>query len=107
MARSDRDRNLVAALSYVLGFVTGVVILLVEKQDKYIRFHAWQSIGLFGALFVVNLIVNLFFGVVSSTVSSIISLVSLVLWGFSIYKAYKGEMYKWPVVGNWAEKMVK
>lgn len=107
MARSDRDRNLVAALSYVLGVITGVVILLVEKQDKYIRFHAWQSIGLFGAIFVLNLIVNLFFGVVSSTISSVLSVAALVLWGFSIYKAYKGQMFKWPVVGNWAEKMTK
>ena len=53
------DRNIVAALSYVLGFITGIVILLVEKDDKFIRFHAMQSITVTGSLFLLNIALGL------------------------------------------------
>ena len=54
----DGNRNLVAALSYFLGFITGIVILLVEKDDKFIRFHAMQSTLVFGAIFVADIILG-------------------------------------------------
>ncbi|MDP3142898.1 MAG: hypothetical protein Q8N14_02985, partial [Candidatus Omnitrophota bacterium] len=43
-------------LSYLLGFITGVIFLLIEKENKFVRFHALQSIIVFGFLFVLGLI---------------------------------------------------
>ena len=44
------DANLAAALSYLLGFVTGVIFLLLEKENRFVRFHAMQSMLAFGAI---------------------------------------------------------
>jgi uncharacterized membrane protein len=111
MASVDTNRNLVAALSYFLGFITGLIVYLVEKDDKFVRFHAMQSILIFGSLFVVNIIFELFIrnfiGVFASVLSLAISLSALVVWVVSMIKAFRGEVYKWPVVGDIAERKVK
>ena len=52
------DRNLAAALSYLLGFITGIVFLVVEKNDKFVRFHAMQSTLVFLAVMVLNVVVG-------------------------------------------------
>ena len=107
------SRNLVAALSYLLGFITGIVILLVEKDDKYIRFHAMQSTLLFVGLLIINVIVDFilkpidFLGFLSTLINTGITIVGIIVWVISIYKAYNGEVYKWPYVGKLAEKNVR
>lgn len=107
MRGADKSRNLVAAIAYFLGFVTGLVILLVEKEDRFIRFHAWQSTLVFGFLFLLNLVLNLFSGFFSGAVGSLIFIVALIIWLVSIVKAWRGEMFKWPIAGNFAEKQVR
>ena len=113
MATIDPNRNLVAVLSYLLGFVTGIVILLVEKEDRFIRFHAMQSTVLFGGLFVVNILVDIIFGelpllsLLATLINTLILIVGVVVWLVSIVKAYQGEMFKWPIAGDFAEKRVK
>lgn len=113
MADSNSNRNLVAAISYLLGFITGIVILLVEKNDKFIRFHAMQSTLTFGALFIINFVIGLIFGsiaiigVLATLVSTLISLASIVVWIVSMVKAFQGQMFKWPIVGDIAERQVK
>ncbi len=113
MSRGDPNRNLVAALSYLLGFVTGIVILLVEKDDRYIRFHAMQSTLIFATLFVLNIVLDIvlkpvdFLGFLSTAINSLITLVAVALWVISMYKAYQGQIFKWPIVGQIAEAKVK
>lgn len=110
--RGDKNRNLVAAISYLFLFITGIIILLVEKDDKYIRFHAMQSVLVFGAFFLVNIVINWvlepldLFGVLTTFISSLVSIAAFVVWIVSIYKAYNGEVFKWPVVGKMVEKRV-
>lgn len=106
MSKTDSDRNLVAALSYLAGFITGLVILAVEKDDKFIRFHAMQSTIIFGTLFILNIVVNVLFGFIAGFVSSLVSVVALVVWVVSMVRAYRGELFKWPIFGNWAERQV-
>ena len=112
MSKAETNRNLVAALSYFLGFITGVVILLVEKDDKFVRFHAMQSVLIFGGLFVINLVVGIVFGsfsvlgVAVTTVNTLISVIGVIVWIVSMIKAFRGEIFKWPVVGDIAEKQV-
>lgn len=113
MPKGDPNRNLVAALSYLLGFITGVIILLVEKDDKFIRFHAMQATLIFGGLFVLNIILDVvvkpidFLGFVSTIVGTGITLVAVVVWVVSMIKAYQGQVFKWPIVGKIAEEKVR
>ena len=112
MAVSDQNRNLVAALSYLLGFITGIVILLVEKEDRFIRFHAMQSIVVFGALFVADIVIGIIvgqiaiLGVLATVVNTLFTIAAIIIWVVSLIKAYQGEMYKWPIAGDFAEKNV-
>ena len=109
----DGNRNLVAALSYFLGFITGIVILLVEKDDKFIRFHAMQSTLVFGAIFVADIILGAVIGAVpilnliNSLFNTLVFIVAIIVWIVSMLKAFQGQMFKWPVVGNFAERQIK
>ena len=112
MRNQDNGRNLVAAISYILGFVTGIVILMVEKDDKFIRFHAMQSTIATGSLFVLNVILGIVFGKfgIFSFLSVISGLIIYLLIFYvciiSFINAYKGKVYKLPIFGNMAEKRV-
>ncbi len=93
-------KNTAAALSYVLGWLTGIVFLLIEK-DPFVRFHAMQSIVVFGALTIIALL-----PVVGWVLSPLVMIVGFVLWLVLIYKAYQGEEFSLPVVGDWAKKLL-
>lgn len=95
--------NLAALLSYFLGFITGLVFYFVEKENKFVRFHAMQSIVVFGGIFVINFII-LFIPVLGVVVSALLSLLSVVLWVLLMIKAYQGEYFKLPIAGDIAEK---
>lgn len=95
--------NVAALLSYVLGVLTGVIFLIIEKENKFVRFHAMQSIITFGGLFVIQ-IVFAFIPVVGAIIIPIISIASLILWVVLMIKSYQGEKFKLPIVGDMAEK---
>jgi uncharacterized membrane protein len=95
--------NVAALLSYLLGFISGIVFYVLEKDNKFVRFHAMQSIVVFGFLFVLGMFLR-FFPVIGWVMSSIVYLVELVLWIILMIKAYQGEMFKLPVAGDIAEK---
>lgn len=95
MAEKVEDQNLKAALTYLLGFVTGIFFLLTEKENSFVRFHALQSTVVFGALFILNFVPVLGFFTVP---------LGLILWIFLMYKAYSGERYKLPYIGDFIER---
>jgi uncharacterized membrane protein len=105
MAESKSNENLMGAASYLLGFITGVIFLLVEKQSKFVRFHAMQSTVLFGGLFVVNIALG-FIPVLGWLVGLLLSFVAFILWIVCMWKAFQGEMYKVPFVGDIAEQQL-
>lgn len=94
-------RNTAAALTYVLGWLTGIIFLLIEK-DKFIRFHAMQSIITFGLLTVLS-----FVPVIGWILSPVIMILGFILWLILIFKAYQGEEFKLPWVGDFAQKQVR
>lgn len=94
--------NTAAALTYVLGWLTGLVFLLVEKENKFVRFHAMQSIITFGLLTVIAI-----FPVIGWVLSPLVMIVGFVLWLILIYKAYQGEEFKLPVIGDFAQKQIE
>jgi len=100
------EENIAGLLCYALGWVTGIVFLVLEKENKFVRFHAMQSIATFLPLPVIAWVIGLipFIGWV---ISPLIGILSLILWLILMFKAYQGEMYKLPIVGDFAEKQVK
>lgn len=102
------DENIASALTYVLGLLTGIIFILVEKENKTVRFHAMQSTIVFGGLFVVYVVIMIMSFIIPfiGILSLLISLLMLVLWLVLIIKAFQGEKFKLPVVGDMAESYV-
>jgi uncharacterized membrane protein len=101
---SGLDENVAAALTYALGWITGAGFLLIEPSNKFVRFHAWQSVIVFGALSIawfVSLSLGLIFWFFAFVV---IPPLSAVLWLLLMFKAYRGEHYKLPFAGEIAEQ---
>jgi uncharacterized membrane protein len=103
---SGLEPNLAAAVAYLGGIITGVVLLVVEKQDRYVRFHAMQSTVTFIAVLVVHLILT---GVpVIGWVLYVPFIVGVaVLWVVLMIKAFKGERYKLPYIGDFVENQLR
>jgi uncharacterized membrane protein len=98
------DENIASALTYVLGFITGIIFFLVEKENKTVRFNAAQSIIVFLGLFIVGVVLS-FIPFIGFLVF-LIWIVELILWIVLIIKSYQGEKFKLPVVGDIAESWV-
>jgi|SRR3989344_2630685 len=97
-------KNTAGALSYVLGPVTGIVFYVLEKEP-YVRFHAMQSIVVFGGLFVLQWVLGL--TLVLLPLVPLVSILSFVLWLLLIYKAWQGVEWEVPVLGKYARKFLK
>ncbi|MBI2340613.1 MAG: DUF4870 domain-containing protein [Deltaproteobacteria bacterium] len=106
--------NVASLLCYICTFITGIVFLIVEKDNRDVRFHAWQAI-IFGiAMLVVQIalsILGAILGAVASVLGAIIAilapvvwLVFFIFWVICMIKAYQGERYKLPILGDMAEK---
>jgi uncharacterized membrane protein len=95
--------NVAGLLCYVLGWISGIVFLVLEKKSKFVKFHAWQSIMTFGVLTVVYLVLSSI-PIIGWVLGPIIGLLGLVLWIILMIQAGTGKMWKLPWVGDWAEK---
>ena len=95
--------NVAALLSYLAGFVTGIIFYLIEKENKFVRFHAMQSIVVFGFLFVLNFILHLI-PIIGWVLLPFIGILTIILWIVLMIKAYRCEYFKLPIAGEIAEK---
>jgi uncharacterized membrane protein len=100
------DANLAAALAYLAGFVTGVVLLVVEKESRFVRFHAMQSTVFFVAVLVGSVALNSMPLLGPMLYAFIVFPAIVILWLVLMFKAYHGEHFKLPVVGDFAEKQL-
>lgn len=116
-AGSAMASNVAGLLTYILGFITGIIFLVIEpyKNDKFVRFHAFQSIFFNVAMIVFWIawsILTMILGIVSFGILGIVMailglLVALVImgyWIFLMYKAYNNERYMIPYIGGLAAK---
>ncbi len=99
------DRNVGGLLSYVCGPISGIIFLIIEKKSAFVRFHAMQSTVTFAGLFVIGLITNVL-PVLGVLISLLLAPVTLILWIILMYKAFQGERFKLPLVGDWAEQLL-
>ena len=102
MAGTGLTKNTAGALSYVLGPVTGVIFLVLEK-DPYVRFHAMQSIVFSVAAFVLNMVLGI--TLILALALPLLWIVEFVLWLLLIYKAWQGQEWELPVVGKFARQL--
>jgi uncharacterized membrane protein len=108
------EPNLAAALSYLLTWVTGIIFLVVEKDNEYVRFHAKQAIAFGVAAVAVWIGLTIFFavmaflpiigGIVAGLLSTLVwftfGIGFLVIWIVLMVKAYQGQRYDLPVLGD-------
>ena len=116
--RSGLPENIAALLSYVLGWITGLVFLLIDKRP-YVRFHAAQSIVVFLGLQIVQAMLGPIFGIgwwfggggywstftLGTLLLNLISFLTLVLWIVLMLKAFQGVRFKVPLAGDIAESV--
>jgi uncharacterized membrane protein len=100
------DSNWAGALAYVLGLISGIVFLIVEKKDEYVRFHAMQSLLLFSGVAVAFLIVS-GLPVLGRILYGPFLLIVVVVWAALMVLAFLGHRYKLPYVGDLAEQQLK
>ena len=94
------DANVAAALSYLVGFVTGLIFLLVEKENRFVRFHAMQSTIVFAGIVAINILLKIVPILGGLVVIFVVIPLSAILWLVLMYKAYQGEEFKLPLVGK-------
>jgi uncharacterized membrane protein len=109
------DTNVVGALTYLAGFVTGIVFLVLDpyKSNSFVRFHAFQSIFFnvaWVAFWIIWMILSAvltpltagIFGLIALPLMLIFTLAGFGLWIFLMYQAYQQKLFKLPIVGKFA-----
>ena len=108
---SGLQENVAGLLCYLLGWLTGIIFLLIDKRP-FVRFHAAQSIVVFGALFIIRMILS--FGILGtglygfglwSMISMLVSLITLVAWIVLMIMAYQGKMFEVPIAAPLAKNI--
>lgn len=108
--------NVAGALCYLFGWITGLILFLIDKRP-YVRFHAVQSIVVFGGLNIISFLLATVFGIgmiglggfrglgFSWGVISLVDLVTFILWILLMVKAYQGERFRVPIAADLGEQI--
>ena len=96
------EENVAGFFCYILGFVSGIVFLVVEKERSFVKFHARQSTVIFLILLVIFLV---FWWI--PVIGFLLLIAILILWLFLMIKALQGERYLLPIVGQMVEEKTK
>jgi uncharacterized membrane protein len=103
--QADLKPNVAGMLCYPLSFITGILFLVLTpyNKDRFVRFHAWQSIFFFLALLVLSIALRILPWPFEGLFLSALQLLALGGTGWLMYKAYNNEWFKLPLIGDWAE----
>ena len=97
------QENVAGLLCYVLGWISGIVFLILEPKNKFVRYHAIQSIIVFGAITIVMAVLSPI-PVVGNVFFWILWVIGIIFWVVLMVKAYQGTKFKLPISGKAAEK---
>jgi len=114
-AQTQMDEKVAATLSYALGWITGLIFYLIDKRP-YVRFHAAQSIVVFGGLGILSFALSMFFGLsmiaggvavfsLGYALYRLVWLGAVILWIILMIKAHKGERFRVPVAADLADSI--
>lgn len=102
----DLDENIEGALSYLLLFVSGIILYFIEEESYFVKFHAFQSSVIFIILFLLGVIFS-FIPYLGVVISIIAGLITFIVWIVGMFEAYRGRAYKFPIVGDIAENHLR
>lgn len=97
--------NVTAAIAYAFWLIGGIIVYLIEKENRFVRFHAMQSMIMFGSLFILGIALG-FIPLVNVIAAVVMPVIVFICWIMGIIKAANGEYYKFPWVGELAEKQI-
>jgi uncharacterized membrane protein len=110
------EPNKAAIFSYALGWVSGLVFLVMERKNSFVRFSAAQSFLFFGGITILQVIIRLigaipFLGTILlapilGLIGTVVTVAALATWLFLMFQAYRGVKVKIPIVGDYAEALV-
>ncbi len=111
---SGIEPSIAGVLCYLCFPITSLIFLLIEKEDKEIRFHAWQGVSL-GVCFYVALLTLQIFETIMGAIASVLGVIigfflpilwlaTIAVWIMCLIKAYQGERWKIPILGDFAAK---
>lgn len=106
MTQKAPASNVIAVMAYLGGALTGIVVLIMEKHDQFVRFHAMQSTVTFLVVLVANLLLRNI-PMVGRLAYLPMWLAVAALWLLLMVKAFMGERYKLPYIGDFAERQLK
>ena len=98
-------QNIAALLCYVLGFVSGIIFLIIEKENRFVKFHAMQSLFTFLPLFILSCLAGII-PLVGGIVSFFAGVLQFILWVVLMYKAFRNEWFRLPIAGEIAEQQI-
>jgi uncharacterized membrane protein len=106
--------NVAGLLCYAVGFITGIIFFLIDKRP-FVKFHAAQSMVVFGGLFVIQIglsfMAALIHGIIGFGLAGLlhlaVGLVAFVLWILLMIKAYQHESFRVPFAADIADGLVK
>jgi len=103
------DENVASLLCYLVVWITGIIFYLVETDNKMVKFHALQSVLTFLPLNIIYWIIWYIFwwSGIAYVLAIIVGIIMFILWIVLMIKAYQGEKYKLPIVGNIADNATK
>ncbi len=106
--------NLASTLCYVCMPISSIIFMLLDKEDKDVQFHAWQGttfgVGYLVAIVAIQILsailgaIMTFLGLIVGLVIPLLGLGAFILWVVCLIKAYQGERWKIPYIGDFAEK---
>jgi uncharacterized membrane protein len=109
--QSGLSENVAGLLCYVLGWVTGLIFYFIDKRP-FVRFHAAQSIVVFGGLTIIRIVLSMLFvagGAAGLSVGfgllTLVSILGVVLWILLMIKAYQGEKFRIPLAADLADQI--
>ena len=107
--------NVAGTLAYALGPISGVAFIVLEKENRFVRFHAAQSIVVFLAAFAASIVVTmagtvlafipLLGWLVAAVLSLTLSAATFGAWLFLMWKAWQGESWRAPLAADVADRI--
>lgn len=105
------DENVAALLSIIVAPITSIIFYMMEKESKFVKFHAMQSLLVYAGIIVLNIVGGILalipiIGILIGIVLFLANLASAVLWVMLLIKAYQGEWFEIPVIGGIALQQI-
>lgn len=98
------DENIEGSLCYLVGFVTGIIFYILDQENRFVKFHAVQSTATFLLLFIVGAVLSLI-PYIGNMLGTLFWLIEIAIWFIMMSKAYQGERFKLPIIGDIAEQI--